>query len=67
MKDSPNKNALPVSLDIYASGTCRVQLTNGVQYRNKNRLDLEARVDPETGEVRLFVDTAALQRHLNQQ
>lgn len=54
-----------VSLDLYAAATYHVQLSDGLNYRSRNRLDVKAHVDPATGEVRLFVDKADLANYLS--
>ena len=53
------------TLHLFASATFPVQLAESVQYKASRRLDIRAEVDPDTGEVRLFVDPEDLARLLN--
>lgn len=59
------RDSKPLTLRLFASATYPVQLASAVSYRQKDRLDVHAEVDPETGEVRLFVDPDVLSRYLN--
>lgn len=54
----------PLDMQLFASATFPVQLADSVQYRSKRRLNVRAEVDPQTGEVRLFVDLPDLTAYL---
>lgn len=54
----------PLKLRLFASTTYPVQLARSVSYRSKERLDVHAEVNPETGEVRLLVELQDLAKYL---
>jgi hypothetical protein len=43
------------NLDVYAGVGYRVELSRGRRFRSKDRWPVTARVDPDTGQVFLFV------------
>ncbi len=43
-------------LDVFAESSYRVQISRGRKWRKSKRLNVKARIDPETGTVTLYVD-----------
>jgi len=49
-------NGMIRDLSVYAQGVYKVQLSSGKKLSASHRVDVKAKVDPATGEVRFYVD-----------